>query len=89
MLYITVEVSLAPSAMPSAVPTMFLLPTSPSGSSAVAFSFTGGKQTYIVPDGVGFILIDACGGRGGGGDGGFGGYVSVFMPVTPLSTLYV
>jgi hypothetical protein len=43
----------------------------PSGSACL--SYTGGEQTYKVPDGVSSIKVTAVGAPGGGGGPGFGG----------------
>lgn len=65
------------------------------GSGDVAFSYTGGSQTFIVPVGVTSINAKLWGAGGGGGDysstnqGGSGGYASGTITVTPLDTLVI
>lgn len=100
-----------PSRVPISLPTQgpTLVPTwnptrpttSPTASPTFApidFTFTGTKQTYVVPQGVAHIKVIACGARGTaeypmnfGGNGGstLGGYIASIVPVTPGQTLFV
>lgn len=60
----------------------------------VVFSFTGNVSTFVVPDGVEIIKIDAYGAQGGQstrclGTAGRGGYISANVDVTPGETLYI
>jgi len=60
----------------------------------VVFNFTGSAQTWIVPDGVTSISVDARGGMGGGSSdplvlGGMGGRVQTTIAVTPGETLTI
>jgi len=63
-------------------------------ASSIKFSFTGGPQTWEVPQRIGFIHIDACGGQGGSlssnqGYGALPGRVSTIIYVSPCQTLYI
>ncbi len=61
------------------------------------FNFTGGEQTFVVPEGIFHVQVLAVGGRGGefallGGtetEAGLGAQVSGELSVTPGETLYV
>ena len=57
------------------------------------FSYTGSYQTFIIPQGVTSITIQAWGAQGagttGGRTGGNGGYATGNLAVTPGSTIYV
>src|SRR5262249_42775645 len=57
------------------------------------FNFTGAEQTFVVPNGVTAIHVDAVGGRGGMGDGGavggFGAHATADLPVTAGQVLFV
>jgi hypothetical protein len=61
----------------------------------VVFVFTGSAQTWVVPDGVTSISVDARGGMGGGNAsdplvlGGKGGRVQTTLAVTPGETLTI
>jgi hypothetical protein len=61
----------------------------------VVFNFTGSAQTWVVPDGVTSISVDARGGMGGGNAadplvvGGKGGRVQTTISVTPEETLTI
>ncbi len=59
----------------------------------MAFGFTNGPQTYVVPTGVYTLTIDARGAQGGssnnGGPGGLGGRIVATVAVTPGETLTV
>ncbi len=63
----------------------------PSGSKT--FSYTGGSQTWVVPDCVFEVTIEVWGAQGGGSnggeDGGLGGYSKGVLTVTPGETLSV
>jgi hypothetical protein len=65
----------------------------PGAAQAMAFSYTGGEQTYTVPAGVLAVSVTAIGGPGGGPSGGLPGgraaEVSGIVPVTPGEVLYV
>ncbi|HEY2476523.1 MAG TPA: hypothetical protein VGI19_17215 [Candidatus Cybelea sp.] len=52
------------------------------------FRYTGGRQSFKVPDGVKRITVNALGARGGG-SGGNGGRVYATIPVTPEEQLTV
>src|SRR5438270_5353485 len=55
-------------------------------SVTTAFTFTGGPETFVVPDGVTVIQVDAYGASGGHGQGsppGTGGRVVATIHVTP------
>ena len=56
-----------------------------------AFSYTGGQQTFTVPDGVTSVTIDAYGASGAGsGSNGKGAAVTgAVIAVTPGETLYI
>ena len=60
-------------------------------SYTTTFSFQHDKQTYVVPEGIRWLQIDACGGAGGCNvrTSGLGGFVSAVIPAVPGSTLYV
>ena len=72
-----------------------LPPAPPTGSQT--FFFTGAAQTFIVPAGVGAVVIEAYGGQGGtgmsfanpGGTGGLGASLQATLSVTPGTTLQV
>ncbi len=51
------------------------------------FSYTGGRQSWVVPNGTNFIEVDAYGAQGG--SGGKGGQVHARLAVTPGETLYI
>lgn len=57
------------------------------------FSFTGGEQTWTVPQGVSSVRIEAAGGGGGGGahkiGSGGGGATSIFLQQGGLKTLWI
>jgi hypothetical protein len=63
------------------------------GGGYIQFSYTGSNQTWIVPDGIYYITIQAYGGKGGDFSssctGGYGGYASGILQVTPGETIYV
>src|SRR5690606_3996621 len=58
---------------------------------------TGAEQTFVVPEGVTSVVVDAYGAEGGGTSnccsglprGGDGGRVQATPPVTPGETLYI
>lgn len=54
------------------------------------FNFTGGQQSWVVPNGVSSIMIEAYGAAGGNDTarGGYGGYASGDLAVTAGQTLY-
>ncbi|MBS1596113.1 MAG: collagen-like protein [Bacteroidetes bacterium] len=70
-----------------------LVTISGAGSNKIAFSYTGGAQTWNVPAGVSLVYVKLWGAGGGSaystgdGPGGGGGFVSGYLPVTPGSTL--
>ena len=56
------------------------------------FAFTGDVQTYIVPQSITSITVQATGGSGGSGAsgiGGKGGRVETTLPVSPGQSLYI
>ena len=53
------------------------------------FSYTGKRQTFMVPSGVTQIEVDARGAQGGGSSGGLGGRVVALIAVTPGEKLRV
>lgn len=56
------------------------------------FNYTGGAQTFTVPNGVYQIALDARGAQGGGGTmgtGGLGGRVQSILSVTPGQVLNI
>jgi PKD repeat protein len=63
----------------------------------VQFNYTGGEQTFTVPDGITSLAIDAFGAQGGTvtyagtnyGAGGLGGKASGTLSVTPGETLRI
>ena len=77
-----------------------LLPASVATSAAQgqwSFDYTGGEQTFVVPEGVNHLHVTAIGAsgavgegqEGSGGLGGFGASVSGEIAVTPGQTLYI
>jgi len=58
-----------------------------------AFLYTGAEQTFVVPEGITAVRVDAVGGHGGaaspGGAGGAAAQVTGVLDVTPGETLYV
>lgn len=62
---------------------------------AVAFSYTGGNQSFVVPAGVTSVAVYAWGAGGSGGgsggeySGGSGGYISGTLATTPGETLTI
>ena len=68
-----------------------------SASTTKVFSFTGGEQTFKVPDNVTSLDVVAVGASGGdgfslqsaGGPGGRGAVASASLPVTPGQTVFV
>ena len=66
-----------------------------SGSNRKLFSYTGGSQTWNVPNNVNLIYVKLWGAGGGSawstgdGPGGGGGFVSGYLSVTPGSTLTI
>ncbi|MDG1333917.1 MAG: glycine-rich protein [Crocinitomicaceae bacterium] len=67
-----------------------------SGQGTTTFNYTGGLQTWTVPDGVTSVEIDAYGadggndyGSGGTGTGGNGGRVQATLNVTPGEVLNI
>jgi glycine rich protein/peptidase M23-like protein/concanavalin A-like lectin/glucanase superfamily protein len=67
----------------------------PAQTQQVKFDFVGTTQTWVVPNNVTFVIIDARGAQGGGNDGlagaqgGKGGRVTTTLPVTPGETLVI
>lgn len=62
---------------------------SPALAAVVAFTFTNGFQTYVVPTNVCSITVVALGAAGGDTGGGLGGSAQGTFPVTPGETLQV
>ncbi|MEL6866666.1 MAG: glycine-rich protein, partial [Bacteroidota bacterium] len=59
---------------------------------SMTFSYTGAVQSFVVPDGVTSIEVDAYGARGGWGNykrPGYGGRVQATLQVTPGETLNI
>jgi len=67
-----------PTMAPTQAPTTFLIP------GAAVFKYTGGPQSYVVPPGVHYLQVEACGGAGFR----IGGYISATIPVVPGATLW-
>jgi hypothetical protein len=67
--------------------------TSPCEPGNQTFNYTGGQQTFVVPNGCETVKIEAWGAKGGNrpgySAGGNGGYATGTLSVTPGSTLYV
>jgi PKD repeat protein len=82
---------------PSNSDTLYLEATSVNPAGSSTFSFTGGVQTWTVPQGVTSISVDIRGARGGQGyntisgysEGGMGGRVQAVIPVTPGEVLNI
>ncbi|WP_070137955.1 glycine-rich protein [Crocinitomix algicola] len=64
----------------------------------VVFEYTGAVQTYVIPDGVHGVIMEAWGAQGGGSedcddgvndDGGLGGYATGRIDLAPGSTLNI
>jgi len=60
------------------------------------FDYTGTEQTWVVPEGVTYVTIEAYGAQGGNGEyhgsigvGGLGGYSIGKLAVTPGQTLFI
>jgi hypothetical protein len=53
------------------------------------FPYTGGAQTWSVPDGVTAATIDVFGAQGGGSGGGLGGEATATIAVTPGHTYQI
>lgn len=53
------------------------------------FAYTGGVQTFTVPNCVSSIQVDVIGAKGGGPFGGSGGRAQATIPVTPGETLNI
>lgn len=56
------------------------------------FSYTGAEQTYVVPNGVTSIIVDAYGAQGGANwasNDNYGGHVQAEIAVTPGTTIFV
>ena len=76
-----------PTNQPSLAPTL-----APTKSTTTTFTYTGGAQTYTVPDDTTYLLVEAYGAPGGSNScysGGKGGYIKTIITVTPGATLYV
>ena len=67
-------------------------------SNLAVYQFTGEVQTFVVPEDVSQLFIQAFGAQGGGSevcllppqeDGGWGGYASGYLSVNPGDILYV
>ena len=65
----------------------------PNPTGSKTFGYTGGQQTWVVPDCVDAVTIEVWGAKGGGSnggeDGGNGGYSKGVLAVTPGETLYI
>ena len=70
----------------------------PPVSMEVVFRYTGAVQSWVVPDGITRVTIDAFGAEGGGSPswlvlppirGGLGGYTRAAIRVTPGQTLWI
>ncbi len=70
----------------------------PPVSMEVVFRYTGAAQSWVVPDGITRVTIDAFGAEGGGSPswqvlpairGGLGGYTRAAIGVTPGQTLWI
>ncbi len=63
----------------------------PARAASVTFNFTGGEQSFVVPEGVLRVRVVAIGGHGGESAvaGGAAAQVDGFLSVTPGQTLYV
>jgi hypothetical protein len=55
----------------------------------ITFNYTGAMQTWVVPDGVTSIQVDAQGAGGGFAGSGNGARVQTTITVTPGTTLYL
>lgn len=77
-----------------------LVPSASAGAAGPVtdtFTYTGGQQTFTVPQGVSSISVVATGAGGAagapygavGGAGGFGAVATTTLAVTPGETLYV
>jgi hypothetical protein len=82
---VTITETLQPSMAPSAF-----------NEASQSFSCTGSQQTFTVPVGIRFLIIEAYGAQGGGGiadpiayPGGRGAMITANVTVTPGSVLYV
>lgn len=53
------------------------------------FNYTGGEQSFKVPDGVTSVTVDARGAAGGGGYASLGGRVVAVIPVKPAELLHI
>jgi hypothetical protein len=61
-------------------------------SNSFTFSYTGSTQTFVVPNGVGFLTMEAWGAQGGANwvnNTNFGGYAKGNFSVTPGQTLTI
>lgn len=61
----------------------------PSTLNSEVFSFTGAAQTWVVPEGVTSIRVEAYGAQGGGDHGGLGGSVHTDLSVVPGESLEI
>ena len=62
------------------------------GTGTQSFSYSGGQQTYTVPNGVSqiaFAVLGAQGGTSGANNGGLGGYSTGSLTVTPGQLFYI
>jgi hypothetical protein len=62
---------------------------SPCVPGSQTFNYTGGEQTFVVPNGCTQVTVDAYGAKGGCSEGGDGGRAQGTVPVTSGETLYV
>lgn len=66
-----------------------LEPTGHCTSSSLEFTGTTGTGTFVVPDGVTALVVEAWGGQGGLSTGGRGGFVYARLPVEPGEVFHV
>lgn len=68
------------------------LTAAPAQAAEVTFGYTGGVQTWVVPDGVTSVPFRACGAQGGSPNAPYpngGGCVTATIAVTPGETLQI
>src|SRR3954470_10539817 len=66
----------------------------PAGADTETFSYTGGSQTLVLPDGVECVTFDLLGAGGGaaatpGGVAGLGGRATYTTPIRPGESLQI
>ncbi|WP_162249782.1 MULTISPECIES: invasin domain 3-containing protein [unclassified Nocardioides] len=81
--------ALALIAAPSTAAAPTYLPAEKAVASTVLFSYVGGEQTFVVPDGVYQIDVDAVGAPGATSVGGRGARVTATLSVEPGDVFYV